>query len=92
MVLPLMVSQEHISVTLGESFNFSCGPSTDSLEGITVTLNNNELPEERVTPIGTQDNVSFYMYRNTTREDNGTKIVCASGKDVGNIYLIVFCK
>ena len=90
--LALPVSQERIYVTEGESFNFSCGPPIDPLEGTTTTLNNNEPSVGIVTQIGISENITFYHYRNTTFEDNNTRIVCTAGQDVGVIYLTVFCK
>ena len=91
-VLTLPVSQENISVTQGESFKFFCGPSNDQLDGIAVTLNNNEPSTGIVNRNGTRDDISFFVYRNTTQDDDGTRIVCSSGRDTGTIYLTVFCK
>ena len=91
--LALPVSQNRIYVTEGESFNFSCGPSNDLLEGISITLNNNEPPQGIVTAMGTlSDGAVLYQYRNTTFEDDNTRIVCTAGQDEGVIYLTVFCE
>ena len=91
-MLALPVSQGQIFVTEGESFNFSCGPSNDPLDGISVTLNNNEPSQGIVFPIGTLNNATLFQYRNTTFEDDNTRIVCTAGQDVGTIDLTVFCK
>ena len=91
--LALPVSQERIHVTEGEAFNFSCGPPIDPLEGTTTTLNNNKPSMGIVTQIGiSEDGVTLFQYRNTTFEDDNTRIVCTAGQDVGVIHLTVFCK
>ena len=91
-MLALPVSQGQIFVTEGESFIFSCGPSMDPLEGISVTLNNNEPSQRFVLQINTSESGTYFQYRNTTFEDDNTRIVCTAGQDVGTIDLTVFCK
>lgn len=88
------MSQTHITVVEGESFIFSCGPSTDRYEGITVTLNDNMLSQGIVTRInGTSpDDVIWYRYNHTTAADDNTRIVCTAGQDKGVIHLTVFCE
>lgn len=82
-----------MSVTEGESFTFSCGPSNDPLELISVTLNDNEPPQSRIYFVNeSDDGVRLYQYRNTTIDDHNTIIVCTAGSDRGVIQLSVFCK
>ena len=88
------MSQKNIAVTKGQSFTFTCGPSADELEGITVTLNDNEPSEGIVTTINdtSPNGVIEYRYRHTTAADDNTRIVCSAAQDEGVIYLTVFCK
>ena len=91
--LAIKVNPAQISVTEGESFTFSCGPSNDPLESISVTLNENEQPLGRVNLVNrSDDDIMFYQYRSTTFEDHNTRIVCSAGSDRGIIRLSVFCK
>ena len=88
------MSPTHITVTEGQSFTFTCGPSGDDLEGISITLNDN-MPSDGIVDVvndTSPDGVMEYRYRNTTADDDDTRIVCSAGQDEGFIYLTVFCE
>ena len=91
MALPF--SPELIFVNEGYPFNFSCGPSADPLEMISVTLNDNQVSTGIVTRLsGSRGQEVLFQYRATTRGDNGTTITCTAGQDMGIIKVTVFCK
>ena len=92
-MLTINVSPDQVFITEGESFTFTCGPSKDPLELISVMLNENEQPLDRVTTVNeSDDGIILYQYRNTTFEDHNTRIECTAGTDRGFLYLSVFCK
>lgn len=72
---------------------FTCGPSTDSLDRISVFLNKNEPSDGIVHKVNESDNgVVLYKYRNATIDDNDKMITCSAGQDEGTIQLTVFCE
>jgi len=82
-----------VFVTEGYPFNFSCGPSQDDLERISVTLNDNQPSTGIVTRLkGNRGEVVLFQFRATDRNDNGTVIKCTAGSDTGSIAVTVFCK
>ncbi|XP_065886154.1 netrin receptor unc-40-like [Dysidea avara] len=90
-ILALPFSPELIFVNEGYPFNFSCGPSADPLEMISVTLNDNQVSTGIVTRLsGSRGQEVLFQYRATTRGDNGTTITCTAGQDMGIIKVTVF--
>jgi len=82
-----------IFVNEGYPFNFSCGPSNDPLEMISVTLNNNEPSTGIVNRLsGSIGDKVLYQYRVTNRSDDDTTITCTAGQDTGRITVTVFRK
>ena len=88
------MSPKYIAVTEGDSFTFTCGPSNDEYERISITLNEN-MPSQGIVVVvndTSPNGVIEYRYRNTTMEDDDTEIVCSAGRDEGIIHLTVFCE
>ena len=82
-----------IFVNEGYPFNFSCGPSADPLEMISVTLNDNQVSTGIVTRLsGARGQKVLFHYRATTSDDDDTTITCTAGQDTGRISVTVFCK
>ena len=60
---------------------------------INVTLNNNKPSHNIITLVNiSTDGIVLYQYRNAAIQDDGTRIICTAGQDVGVIQLTVFCK